>query len=69
MVLQLSDPSQHPCLFSLPNIFVEAMKGIARLVDAFLGLRSSVFLHEKTERRIYDGSNNRLSFTIDNSGL
>nr|CAH0103904.1 unnamed protein product [Daphnia galeata] len=65
---QLSDPSQHPCLFSLPNIFVEAMKGIARLVDAFLGLRSSDFLHEKTERRIYDGSNNRLSFTIDNSG-
>ncbi|XP_046461247.1 ral GTPase-activating protein subunit beta-like isoform X2 [Daphnia pulex] len=65
---QLSDPSQHPCLFSLPNIFVEAMKGIAGLVDAFLGLRSSVFPHERTERRTHSGSIGRTSFPVDNAG-
>lgn len=32
------DPSQHPCLSALPLIFLKAIKGIAGLVDAFLGM-------------------------------
>lgn len=31
------DPCQHPCLQSLPQIFLKAVKGIAGHVDAFLG--------------------------------
>lgn len=31
------DPCQHPCLQSLPQIFLKAIKGIAGQVDAFLG--------------------------------
>lgn len=31
------DPCQHPCLQSLPQIFLKAVKGIAGQVDAFLG--------------------------------
>lgn len=37
----MGDPNQHPCLASLPAIFVRAMKGIAVLVDSFLGLSST----------------------------
>ncbi|XP_032791568.2 ral GTPase-activating protein subunit beta isoform X2 [Daphnia magna] len=65
---QLSDPSLHPCLFSLPSIFVEAMKGVAGLVDAFLGLRSSVFLHERTERTTPSGSSGRSTLPTDFAG-
>ncbi|CAG7818479.1 unnamed protein product [Allacma fusca] len=32
------DPCQHPCLSVLPGIFLQAMKGISTLVDAFLGV-------------------------------
>lgn len=32
------DPSQHPCLRALPDIFLKAMKGLAAHVDAFLGI-------------------------------
>ncbi|XP_015788001.1 ral GTPase-activating protein subunit beta isoform X2 [Tetranychus urticae] len=32
------DPRQHPCLNDLPQIFYRAMKGVAMLVDSFLGL-------------------------------
>lgn len=31
------DPCQHPCLALLPQIFYKAMKGVANLVDVFLG--------------------------------
>ena len=31
------DPTHHPCLHSLPNIFFKAMKGISAMVDAYLG--------------------------------
>ena len=31
------DPTHHPCLSALPNIFLKAMKGIAAMVDAYLG--------------------------------
>ncbi|XP_069691801.1 ral GTPase-activating protein subunit beta isoform X2 [Periplaneta americana] len=32
------DPCQHPCLSTLPLIFLKAVKGIAGQVDAFLGI-------------------------------
>uniref|UniRef100_A0A1S4GXG4 Ral GTPase-activating protein subunit alpha/beta N-terminal domain-containing protein n=1 Tax=Anopheles gambiae TaxID=7165 RepID=A0A1S4GXG4_ANOGA len=32
------EPQHHPCLLSLPQIFLKTMKGIAGLVDAFLGI-------------------------------
>ena len=31
------DPTHHPCLHSLPEIFFRAMKGISAMVDAYLG--------------------------------
>ncbi|XP_049763292.1 ral GTPase-activating protein subunit beta isoform X1 [Schistocerca cancellata] len=40
------DPSQHPCLSALPLIFLKAIKGIAGLVDAFLGI-AQPFLWEE----------------------
>uniref|UniRef100_A0A182UUU6 Ral GTPase-activating protein subunit alpha/beta N-terminal domain-containing protein n=1 Tax=Anopheles merus TaxID=30066 RepID=A0A182UUU6_ANOME len=37
------EPQHHPCLLNLPQIFLKTMKGIAGLVDAFLGeIKSSV---------------------------
>ncbi|XP_062549207.1 ral GTPase-activating protein subunit beta isoform X2 [Armigeres subalbatus] len=32
------EPHYHPCLLQLPQIFLKTMKGIAGLVDAFLGI-------------------------------
>ncbi|XP_014675290.1 PREDICTED: ral GTPase-activating protein subunit beta-like [Priapulus caudatus] len=32
------DPAHHPCLHMLPEIFLKAMKGIAAIVDSFLGI-------------------------------
>jgi hypothetical protein len=32
------DPTHHPCLHSLPSIFLKAMQGISAMVDAYLGL-------------------------------
>lgn len=32
-----SEPFQHPCLLTLPQIFLKAIKGIASQMDAFLG--------------------------------
>ncbi|XP_035779018.1 ral GTPase-activating protein subunit beta-like isoform X2 [Anopheles albimanus] len=32
------EPQHHPCLLNLPQIFLKTMKGIAGLVDAFLGI-------------------------------
>jgi len=34
---RLIDPSNHPCLYVLPYNFYIAIRGIASLVDAFLG--------------------------------
>ncbi len=31
------DPTHHPCLAALPDIFLKAMKGVSAMVDAFLG--------------------------------
>ncbi len=36
------DPAHHPCLRSLPKIFLKAMKGISVMVDAFLGEYSNL---------------------------
>ena len=33
------DPTHHPCLHSLPNIFFKAMQGVSAMVDAYLGKR------------------------------
>ena len=33
------DPTHHPCLHSLPNIFFKAMQGVSAMVDAYLGER------------------------------
>ncbi|XP_063235788.1 ral GTPase-activating protein subunit beta isoform X2 [Bacillus rossius redtenbacheri] len=35
------DPCQHPCLAGLPDIFLKAVRGVAGLVDAFLGVPKS----------------------------
>lgn len=48
------DPCQHPSLQSLPAIFLKAMKGIAGLVDAFLGIESIEFCKKKS--RFFLGS-------------
>ncbi|XP_035916467.1 ral GTPase-activating protein subunit beta isoform X2 [Anopheles stephensi] len=32
------EPQHHPCLLNLPQIFLKTLKGIAGLVDAFLGI-------------------------------
>ncbi|KAL5009165.1 hypothetical protein ScPMuIL_014746 [Solemya velum] len=32
------DPTQHPCLLKLPQIFFRAMRGLSVMVDAFLGI-------------------------------
>lgn len=45
------------------------MKGVAGLVDAFLGLRSSVFLHERTERTTPSGSSGRSTLPTDFAGV
>ncbi|XP_061517702.1 ral GTPase-activating protein subunit beta isoform X5 [Anopheles gambiae] len=37
------EPQHHPCLLSLPQIFLKTMKGIAGLVDAFLGFTKGSF--------------------------
>ncbi|CAG9856330.1 unnamed protein product [Phyllotreta striolata] len=37
------DPCQHPCLESLPLIFLKAIKGIAGQVDAFLGIAQPIW--------------------------
>ncbi|XP_060532463.1 ral GTPase-activating protein subunit beta isoform X4 [Cylas formicarius] len=37
------DPCQHPCLQSLPVIFLKAVKGIAGQVDAFLGIAQPIW--------------------------
>ncbi|XP_071742895.1 ral GTPase-activating protein subunit beta isoform X25 [Lepeophtheirus salmonis] len=34
------DPTHHPCLATLPSIFLRAMKGISAIVDAYLGIYS-----------------------------
>ena len=70
VTFQLVDPSQHPCLATLPAIFVRAMKGIASLVDAFLGLSPSkscptaVYSHGRTPLGASSSSEGRSSLQV-----
>ena len=32
------DPTHHPCLESLPDIFLKAMQSVSSMVDAFIGI-------------------------------
>ncbi|KAL1137760.1 hypothetical protein AAG570_009456 [Ranatra chinensis] len=45
------DPSAHPCLTVLPTNFLRAIKGIATLVDAFLGIMSEPLVLSDEEVR------------------
>ena len=38
MAENVIEPSNHPCLAALPDIFLKAMRGISAMVDAFLGM-------------------------------
>ncbi|XP_023326701.1 ral GTPase-activating protein subunit beta isoform X2 [Eurytemora carolleeae] len=40
------DPTYHPCLVSLPTIFLRAMKGVSAIVDAYLGVYNSLHLDQ-----------------------
>lgn len=44
------------------------MKGVAGLVDAFLGLRSTFSQHERVERSTVSGSTGRLILPTDFAG-
>ncbi|CAL7934379.1 unnamed protein product [Xylocopa violacea] len=50
------DPCQHPCLQSLPQIFLKAIKGIAGQVDAFLGVSQACCWEECCVSTITSGS-------------
>lgn len=50
------DPCQHPCLQSLPQIFLKAIKGIAGQVDAFLGVSQACCWEECCVSAITCGS-------------
>lgn len=43
------NPSEHPCLAVLPLNFYKAIKGVASLVDAFLGNRRVLSTFEPTD--------------------
>ena len=32
------DPTHHPCLESLPDIFMKSMESVSNMVDSFLGI-------------------------------
>ena len=34
------DPTHHPCLESLPEIFLKAMQSVSSMVDAFIGIQN-----------------------------
>ncbi|XP_012219325.1 ral GTPase-activating protein subunit beta isoform X2 [Linepithema humile] len=50
------DPCQHPCLQSLPQIFLKAIKGIAGQVDAFLGVSQACCWEECCASTITSGN-------------
>ncbi|KAL0129771.1 hypothetical protein PUN28_001794 [Cardiocondyla obscurior] len=50
------DPCQHPCLQSLPQIFLKAIKGIAGQVDAFLGVSQACCWEECCVSNVTSGS-------------
>ncbi|XP_014486486.1 PREDICTED: ral GTPase-activating protein subunit beta isoform X2 [Dinoponera quadriceps] len=52
------DPCQHPCLQSLPQIFLKAIKGIAGQVDAFLGVSQACCWEECCVSNVASGNSN-----------
>ncbi|XP_071636603.1 ral GTPase-activating protein subunit beta isoform X2 [Temnothorax longispinosus] len=50
------DPCQHPCLQSLPQIFLKAVKGIAGQVDAFLGVSQACCWEECCVSNVTSGN-------------
>ncbi|XP_011866254.1 PREDICTED: ral GTPase-activating protein subunit beta isoform X1 [Vollenhovia emeryi] len=50
------DPCQHPCLQSLPQIFLKAIKGIAGQVDAFLGVSQACCWEECCVSNVTSGN-------------
>jgi hypothetical protein len=41
------DPTHHPCLSALPGIFLKSMKGVAAMVDAYLGKHAINCIYEE----------------------
>uniref|UniRef100_A0A1Y9G8G0 Ral GTPase-activating protein subunit alpha/beta N-terminal domain-containing protein n=1 Tax=Anopheles albimanus TaxID=7167 RepID=A0A1Y9G8G0_ANOAL len=60
------EPQHHPCLLNLPQIFLKTMKGIAGLVDAFLGLTKNSFSGLTNSRSVANSSN---TLTAQSSSL
>lgn len=58
------DPCQHPCLTSLPQIFLKAIKGIAGQVDAFLGKFCLIFLLHSPFGVLVTGDHNQSTFIL-----
>ncbi|XP_058062328.1 ral GTPase-activating protein subunit beta isoform X2 [Anopheles bellator] len=56
------EPQHHPCLLNLPQIFLKTMKGIAGLVDAFLGIAQ----YRSVEGMLFENIN-QLYFPVNGS--
>lgn len=52
------EPQHHPCLLNLPQIFLKTLKGIAGLVDAFLGFTKGSFSGLTSSRSSSNHPNN-----------
>ena len=44
------DPTHHPCLESLPEIFLKAMQSVSSMVDAFIGISNESKSNQKISR-------------------
>ncbi|XP_052897941.1 ral GTPase-activating protein subunit beta isoform X1 [Anopheles moucheti] len=58
------EPQHHPCLLNLPQIFLKTLKGIAGLVDAFLGIAQ----FRMDEHNLLENFN-QLTFTSAGGGM
>uniref|UniRef100_A0A1Q3FD58 Putative ral gtpase-activating protein subunit beta n=1 Tax=Culex tarsalis TaxID=7177 RepID=A0A1Q3FD58_CULTA len=63
------EPQYHPCLLQLPQIFLKTMKGIAGLVDAFLGLTKSSFSGLTSSRNANQSNPIPQSASLPSSGF
>ncbi|XP_029720314.2 ral GTPase-activating protein subunit beta isoform X2 [Aedes albopictus] len=57
------EPHYHPCLLQLPQIFLKTMKGIAGLVDAFLGISQ----YRQTDASILENMNQLHFYSAGNA--
>ena len=44
------DPTHHPCLESLPEIFLKAMQSVSSMVDAFIGISNESKSNQRISR-------------------